>query len=135
MSAARERPGPLLRFALAVLATWRVTHLLAAEDGPGGVVAHARARLGSGALGALADCFACLSVWVAAAFAWYPARGAGRRELAVTWIALSGAACLVERAAEPPEHVLDLGITNGGEHDGLLQPEAIGGDHHAATNG
>ena len=32
----------LVRFVLAVFATWRVTHLLASEDGPGDVVFHLR---------------------------------------------------------------------------------------------
>jgi hypothetical protein len=38
--------GVGLRFALASLATWRVTHLLAEEDGPWDAVVRARARLG-----------------------------------------------------------------------------------------
>ena len=53
------------RFALASLATWRLTHLLAEEDGPFDVVVSARARLGAGQLGELMDCFNCLSMWVA----------------------------------------------------------------------
>ena len=57
-----------MRFALAALATWRVTHLLAREDGPGGVVARAREAIGSRPLGELMDCFGCLSIWVAAGF-------------------------------------------------------------------
>ena len=32
------------RLAVAALATWRLTHLLASEDGPGAVVARLRAR-------------------------------------------------------------------------------------------
>ena len=135
MSTAHERPNAPLRFGLAVLATWRVTHLLAAEDGPGDVVARVRARLGPGALGALADCFACLSVWVAAPLARFSARGGGRAEMAVTWLALSGAACLLEQAVQPPEHVLDLGFESGGERDGLLQPEARGGERSTTTAG
>ncbi len=89
-----------LRLVLAVLAAWRVTHLLAAEDGPGEVVARLRARLGAGFLGKLMDCFYCLSVWVAAPFA--PFVGRGAVETVVAWLAISGGACLLERATAAP---------------------------------
>ena len=36
------------RLVLAVLATWRLTHLLAREDGPADLVVRLRARLGTG---------------------------------------------------------------------------------------
>ena len=84
------------RFALASLATWRVTHLLAEEDGPGDAVVRLRARLGTGQLGRLMDCFYCLSVWVAAPLSLTVTRR--RREVPLVWLALSGAACLLERA-------------------------------------
>ena len=58
-----------LRFVLSVLATWRVTHLLAYEDGPWDVFVRLRAALGNGVLGRLLDCFQCVSVWVSALFA------------------------------------------------------------------
>lgn len=141
MSTVHEPPSVTFRFGLAVLATWRVTHLLAAEDGPGGIVARMRARLGSGVLGTLADCFACLSVWIAAPLARFAVRDGGRGELVVTWLALSGSACLLERAAQPPEHVLDLGLSSGGEHDGMLQSAPFDSDgdgedeHRSATAG
>jgi hypothetical protein len=45
-----------LRIALAILATWRVAHLLAREDGPFDLVLRARARAGDGVLGRLMDC-------------------------------------------------------------------------------
>jgi Protein of unknown function (DUF1360) len=85
------------RFALATLATWRVTHLLAREDGPAGAIVSLRARAGSGPLGDLMDCFYCLSVWVAAPFGLTVARRP--REVPLAWLALSGAACLLERLA------------------------------------
>lgn len=84
------------RFAVAALATWRVTHLLAEEDGPAGVVVTLRRRAGSGWAGELMDCFYCLSVWVAV-----PVGIALRRSWRVgplTVLALSGAACLLEQA-------------------------------------
>jgi len=85
-----------MRFALAALATWRVTHLVAEEDGPADVVVRLRARAGSSWVGSLMDCFGCLSLWVAAPFCVGVVRD--RRALPVAWLALSGAACLLEQA-------------------------------------
>jgi len=93
--------GPAVRFAVGALATWRVTHLLAEEDGPADAVVRLRARLGTGRLGQLMDCFACTSVWVAAPVSLAVARRP--RDLPVTWLALSGAACLLERVAAAGE--------------------------------
>lgn len=84
------------RFAVASLATWRLTHLLAEEDGPAELVVRARARLGPEWAGELMDCFYCLSVWVAAPLA--PTVARRPREVPLAWLALSGAACLIERA-------------------------------------
>jgi hypothetical protein len=107
-----------LRFALASLAVWRVSHLLAEEDGPGDAVVRLRLRLGQGRLGELADCFYCLSVWVAAPASLVVAER--RREVPLVWLALSGAACLLEQAtsAEIAERK--------GEDNGLLWSEAEG---------
>jgi len=110
-----------MRFALAALATWRVTHLLAREDGPGGVVARAREAIGSRPLGELMDCFGCLSIWVAAGFTPYIVRP-GRRSGAdpvVAWLALSGAACLLERLGDGPAPVEIA--SQEGEPDGMLR--------------
>ncbi len=86
------------RFVLASLATWRVAHLLAEEDGPADVVVRFRARLGDSVAGELMDCFYCLSVWVAAPLSLTLTRRA--REVPVAWLALSGAACLLQRVTE-----------------------------------
>jgi uncharacterized protein DUF1360 len=110
--------GAWFRFTVAVLATWRVTHLLASEDGPADLVVRVRARLGSGFLGQLADCFQCLSVWVAAPMAC--AVSARRSTWPVVWLAISGAACLVERIGQAP--VLVQPIPEG-ENDGMLWRE------------
>lgn len=92
----RSAPTPAGRFALAALATWRVTHLLAEEDGPADVIVRLRRRAGSSWAGGLMDCFYCLSVWVAVPFA---AGLAGRRRPdPVACLAVSGAACLLEQA-------------------------------------
>jgi hypothetical protein len=84
------------RFLLGVLATWRVTHLLVEEDGPGDLVVRLRQRVGEGWIGSALDCFYCLSIWTAAPVAVAVARRP--REAPLTWLALSGAACLLERA-------------------------------------
>ena len=84
---------------MAVLACWRVSHLLAREDGPWDAVVRFRAWLGSGMLGRLMDCFYCLSLWVAAPLAFVLARRPV--ELLLAWLATSGAACLLERATTP----------------------------------
>lgn len=52
--------------ALGTLGTWRVTHLIAMEDGPFAVIARLRRLAGSGVLGQMLDCFYCLSMWSAA---------------------------------------------------------------------
>ena len=69
------------RLALAGLATWRLAHLLALEDGPADAVVKLRELAGSGPLGGLMDCFDCLSIWVAAGFAPFVARRPGERLL------------------------------------------------------
>ena len=84
------------RFVVGALATWRVTHLLVEEDGPGDMVVRLRQRAGDGWIGRAMDCFYCLSIWTAAPVAVAVARRP--REAPLTWLALSGAACLLERA-------------------------------------
>jgi hypothetical protein len=86
------------RFAVASLAAWRVTHLLAEEDGPGHVVLRLRRRAGTSEFGSLMDCFGCLSFWVAAPLS--PLVAPRRRDVPLVWLALSGAACLLERATD-----------------------------------
>ena len=87
-------------FLLAVLATWRVSHLLASEDGPGEVVFHLRKSLAQSFFGRLMDCFGCISLWVAFPFAFFVA--AQPLEFIVVWLALSGAAMLLERLSPEP---------------------------------
>lgn len=94
--------GPIFwaRFVLAALATWRVTHLLASEDGPADVIVRIRARLGHSIFGKLMDCFGCLSLWISIPFAFLVSRRIV--DLILTWLALSGAAFLLERATSEP---------------------------------
>jgi hypothetical protein len=83
------------RFGLAVVATWRLAHLVTEEDGPGNAITRLRVRAGTGPVGELMDCFYCLSLWVAAPLAFVV--NPRRRDRAIVWLALSGAACLLER--------------------------------------
>jgi hypothetical protein len=99
-SSARSDLGFAARFALGSLATWRLTHLLAEEDGPADLVLKARARLGRSRAGELMDCVYCLSIWIAAPIS----VGVTRRqsELPFTWLGLSAATCLIERLTNSP---------------------------------
>jgi len=89
-----------MRLVLAVLATWRVTHLLANEDGPAEIVVRVRRSLGESWIGGLMDCFNCLSLWIAAPAALFLSRRPG--PLVISWLALSGAACLLQNLAQKP---------------------------------
>ncbi len=86
----------LYPFVLGVLGTWRVTHLLQAEDGPFDLVVRLRAWVGDGVVGRALDCFSCLSLWVATPFAF----GIGSRwtERGLLVLAFSGGAILLDRA-------------------------------------
>jgi Protein of unknown function (DUF1360) len=86
-------------FVLAVLATWRVTHLLSNEDGPADVIFRLRRWLGDGFVGSLMDCFNCMSLWIAALLALCISPNV--MTWALTWLALSGGACLLERLVAP----------------------------------
>jgi hypothetical protein len=93
-----EDLGFWARLVLAIFATWRITNLLSNEDGPGDIIAHFRARLGTGLGGKLMDCFQCLSLWVAAPMAFFVSNSP--LNLCLTWLALSGAACLLNRTCQ-----------------------------------
>jgi hypothetical protein len=84
-----------VQLVLAVLATWRVSHLLAYEDGPADLVVRLRAKLGEGLIGSAMDCFNCLSLWIAAPLALF--LSVSPATWVVSWLALSGGACLLQR--------------------------------------
>jgi len=92
--------GFWIRFVLSVLATWRISHLLVSEDGPWEIVARLRQWLGASAMGRLMDCFGCVSIWVAAPMSLFIFQRLP--ELFVCWLALSGAAFLLERMRPEP---------------------------------
>ena len=92
--------------ALGVLAVWRLSHLLYAEDGPWHVFARLRRLAGSGFWGQVLDCFYCLSVWAALPCALLLATS--WREGILLWLGLSGGAILAERAtSRPPVFIED----------------------------
>lgn len=114
--------APWFGFLLGVFASWRLAHLLAYEDGPWDLLARLRAALGNSLLGGLMDCFYCVSLWVAAPFGLLLGRSA--QECALVWLALSGAACLLERMGRDPLMIQRL--PTEGEHHELLRREADG---------
>lgn len=83
------------RLLLGALCVWRVSHLLYGEDGPWDVFVRLRRRAGEGFWGSLLDCFYCLSVWIAAPFAYL--LGGGWEERLLLWPALSAGAIVIER--------------------------------------
>lgn len=122
------------RFILALLATWRVTHLLASEDGPADVIVRLRTLLGRSRVGKLMDCFNCLSFWTAAPIALFTCRKPLDRLLA--WLALSGAACLLERAAQEPVVFQRNPETAQGDTDyGMLRSETSGAHERPDSGG
>lgn len=111
------------KLALGILAAWRLTHLMAYEDGPADVIARVRASMGESVWGQMVDCFQCLSLWVSAPVAWWIAGGSttGFADLAVTWLAVSGAACLLERIGQPSLTMHTMPEPGPGEDDGMLR--------------
>jgi len=91
---------------------WRLTHLIGKEDGPFDIIFLIRKKAGNSVLGKLMDCFYCLSIWIALPFGiWL---GQNRIEKILVWLALSGAAALLEQAtaksndsAGPPDYFED----------------------------
>jgi hypothetical protein len=83
------------RFLLAALAVWRLTHLISKEDGPWDLMIGFRRVLANSLLGGVVSCFYCLSVWVAIPFVFFVPGTVIER--IVVWLALSGAAVVLER--------------------------------------
>jgi hypothetical protein len=86
---------------ISVLACWRVTHLLHAEDGPGDILVHLRRLAGQGFFGKLVDCFYCLSLWVSLPIAIVMSRTV--LEGVLQWLSISAGAILFERATRKGE--------------------------------
>ncbi len=109
------------RLLVAVLATWRVTHLLANEDGPADIIVKFRKLLGQSLAGQLMDCFNCLSLWIAALAALFVSRRPV--EWLMSWLAISGAACLLERLGRQPVVIQPQPETSEGDLDHVLWTE------------
>jgi hypothetical protein len=92
--------GAWFRLILAALAVWRLTHLLASEDGPWDLILKIRRSLGGSIWGKMMDCFNCLSLWIAIPFAFFVVSPTPDRFVA--WLALSGAACLANHLVREP---------------------------------
>jgi hypothetical protein len=113
----------LFELVVGTLGVWRITHLLAAEDGPWNLIARLRRRAGSDAWGELMDCFLCLSVWVAAPIAALLGKGPAKK-LAL-WPALSAAAILLERVtARGGNDLTGLVVNESEENHGVLWEES-----------
>jgi uncharacterized membrane protein len=114
----------VIRLAVGALATWRLTHLLASEDGPADVIVRFRVLLGQSLAGKLMDCFNCLSLWIAAPVALFVTRHFS--DSLLLWLALSAAACLLERLGREPV-VIEPGpqFSEGDAHH-VLRPETNG---------
>lgn len=83
-------------FVIATLVTWRITHLLSKEDGPFDIIYLVRKKAGTGFFGKMLDCFYCTSIWTALPLGYW--LGNNVWEKILFWLALSGAACLLEQA-------------------------------------
>ena len=93
----RRTLGVLPALGIGALATWRVSRLIVAEDGPAQLVVRLRRAVDATPLAGVMDCFACTSVWVGLGTS--AVLFGGRlpvRDVAVAGLALSGAALLVE---------------------------------------
>jgi len=120
-----------LRLVLAALATWRVTHLIAYEDGPWDVISRLRNIAGSGFWGKLMDCFYCLSLWVSALVTW--ALQPNRWDVVWVWLGLSGAACLLNRIGSAPVRMEPV-MEEGDDH-GMLRTEPGESAHGRSASG
>jgi hypothetical protein len=122
-----------IRFVLAVLATWRVTHLLTSEDEPANLVTRFRNFVAESLLAAVLDCFGCASLWVALPMAFYVS--SQPVQFILVWLAIGGAAFLLElNTAQPLVIERAPDATEGATTDGLLRSETINTDQPASSD-
>ena len=115
-----ETTVPWLTLTVAMLATWRVSHLLVSEDGPADLIVRLRLYLANASLGRLMDCFGCVSLWVALPLALFVTRQP--LEFVVVWLALSGGAMLLERTGPEPVIIESTPESSKGDQsDGMLR--------------
>jgi len=122
-----------MRLLVAVLATWRVTHLLANEDGPANIIVKFRKLLGRSLAGQLMDCFNCLSLWIAALAALF----VSQRPLVwlMSWLAVSGGACLLERMGREPVVIQPQPEILEGDSNNVLWTEPRGSESDPDASG
>lgn len=111
-----------LHCTLGVLATWRLTHLLVAEDGPWDALIHFRRRLSKSIIGNLLDCFYCSSLWVSILFCIL--LGQTLIDRFILWLALSAAAILLENlSARLGQPAAAAYVVEGDQNHELLREE------------
>ncbi len=108
---------------LGLLATWRVTHLLNAEDGPAAILVRVRRWAGDSVWGSLLDCFYCLSLWVAAPVALILDRR--WKERLLLWPAISGGAILLQRFSSKSEAPVLPIYSEDQEREGREDPNVL----------
>jgi hypothetical protein len=113
--------APWFRLVLGILATWRVAHFLAHEDGPWDSVVRLRRALGESMFARLLDCFQCVSLWAAAPIALVVGRDPF--EWVLAWLGLSGGACVLQRVVRDPVAIQMLDAKGG--DDVVLRTEAV----------
>lgn len=106
---------------IGILVVWRITHSFFGEDGPGDIFVRLRRAAGEGFWGKLLDCFYCLSVWVAAPFAYW--LGESWKERLLLWPALSAGAILLQRLTTQGPLRKELHYTEFEDDDELLRQE------------
>ena len=105
-----------------ILVVWRITHLFYGEDGPGNVLVKLRRAAGNGFWGGLLDCFYCLSLWIAAPFAYW--LGEGWKHRLLLWPALSAGATLLERLTDRDRSSSSVEYLEDEENENVLRPES-----------
>ena len=118
---------------LGILAVWRVTHLLHAEDGPWDLLARFRGLFGDGPAGRLLDCFYCLSLWVAIPAAWLIGRS--WKERLFLWPALSAGAILCERIGRDRAEAPVASWHEDGEDEHVVLRRQEGADSSRRSGG
>jgi len=93
-------------FIVGTLATWRLASLLTREEGPYALFSRLRGTEPARGLRRALHCFYCASIWVAAPVTGFVAPWSLRS--VVIWLALSGGACLLDRATQSGLEVAPL---------------------------
>ena len=92
-----------------------------------------RETMGNGFAGRLMDCFQCLSIWVAAPLALLVVTRP--LDWLLVWLALSGAACLLERIGQEPVVIQPLTEDKTeGQNYGMLRTRPDNAPEHGLGN-